>query len=148
MKPLTYSKREWLIMWLLMPPISIILNYSLFGGQYFVNWRVFLLASFPTFLLLILVYISCGMIATVLLNRFPRYQDTFKRIGMGLLAYMLIMVAAITIIYLGYDYVGFLGYEIDWRNYVQALLVGILCNLLATSFNEGASFYYKWRTMA
>jgi sensor histidine kinase YesM len=135
-------------MWLLLPPISIILNYSLFGGQYFINWRVFLLASLPTFLILVLVYISCGMVAAVLLNRFPKYQDTFKRIGLSLLAYILIMVAAVTIIYLGYDYIAFLGYEINWSNYVQVLLIGVLCNLLATSFNEGASFYDKWRTMA
>jgi sensor histidine kinase YesM len=147
MKPGTYYKKEWIIMWLILPPSAIILNCCLFGKAYFFNWQVFLLASVPTFLILVLVYISCGMVAAVLLNRFPKYQHTFKRIGLGLLANILIMIAAVTIIFLGYDYVGFLGYEIDLRSYSQVLLVGVLCNLLATSLNEGASFYEKWREM-
>jgi two-component system, LytTR family, sensor kinase len=148
MKPANYSKKEPLIMWLLLPPITIVLNYCLFGKHYFFDWHTFFLASIPTLLILVLLYISCGMVASVLLNRFPKYQHTFKRIGLSLLAYILIMVAAVTILFLGYDYIGFLGYEIDWRSYVQVLLIGILCNMLATSFNEGASFYNKWRDMA
>ena len=148
MKPLTYSRKEWLIMWIIMPPITMLLNYSLFGKDYFFDLRTFLLASLPTFAILVLVYISCGMVATVLLNTFPKYQQTFKRIGLSLLAYILIMVASITILFLGYDYIGFLGYEIDWTAYLQVLTVGVLCNLLATSFNEGAAFYEKWRAIA
>ncbi len=134
-------------MWMILPPIAIALNYSLFGKQYFFDGRSFLLASLPTFLILVVVYISCGMVATVLLNRFPKYQQTFKRIGLGLLAYILIMIAAITILFLGYDYIGFLGYEIDWGDYLEILMIGVLCNLLATSFNEGAAFYEKWRAI-
>ena len=147
MKPLTYSRKKWLIIWLLLP-ITIGLNYTLFGKQYFFNWNIFFLASIPTFLMFAMVYISCGMAASVLLNIFPKYQHTFKRIGFSLLAYILIMVAAVTILFIGYDYIEFFGYEIDWSSYVQVLLIGIVCNMLATSFNEGASFYEKWRDMA
>ena len=146
-KPLTYSKKELLIMVIIMPPISLLLNYFLFGSQYFTNGRTFLLATILTLSVLVLVYISCGMVAVVLLNRFPKYHQTFKRIGLSLVAYIIIMLAAITIIFLGYDYIGFLGYEINWRTYFKVLIVGVTTNILATSLNEGASFYEKWRVM-
>ncbi|MEO5892625.1 MAG: histidine kinase [Ferruginibacter sp.] len=147
MKPLAYSKKEFAIMVIIMPPIALILNYFLFGRQYFQDTRSFILSTLLSLSVLVLVYISCGMVASVLLNRFPKYHQTFKRIGLGLLAYVLIMVAAITIIFLGYDYIGFFGYEINWNTYLKVLMVGILCNVLATSLNEGASFYEKWRVM-
>ncbi len=130
-----------------MPPIALVLNYFLFGSQYFHDARTFILATSLTLSVLVLVYISCGMVAVVLLNRYPKYHQTFKRIGISLLAYIIIMIAAITIIFLGYDYIGFLGYEINWRTYVKVLMVGAVTNVLATSLNEGASFYEKWRVM-
>jgi len=147
MKPLTYSKKELLIMVVLMPPVALMLNYFLFGKQYFQVGRIFLLSTLLTLSVLVLVYISCGMVAAVLLNRYPKYHQTFKRIGLGLLAYIIIMVASITIIFLGYDYIGFLGYEINWNTYGKVLIVGALANVLATSLNEGASFFEKWRVM-
>jgi sensor histidine kinase YesM len=148
MKPLTFSGKEWMIMLILIPPITLLINYFVFGKLYFTNLHYFLYGTGPTFVVLILVYILCGMVASLMLNRLPKYSQTFQRIGLSLLAYVLIMIAGITIIFLGYDYVGFLGYEINWNNYAWAIVIGILCNLLATSFNEGAAFFEKWRTLA
>ncbi|MEO6734493.1 MAG: histidine kinase [Ferruginibacter sp.] len=147
MKPLSYSTKEFLIMVIIMPPIALVLNYFLFGPAYFMDGRTFSLATLLTLAVLVLVYISCGMVAVVLLNRFPKYHQAIKRIGLSLVAYVIIMVAAITIIFLGYDYIGFLGYEINWHTYFKVLLVGFTCNVLATSLNEGAAFYEKWRVM-
>jgi sensor histidine kinase YesM len=132
---------------MIMPPVALVLNYFLFGKQYFLDARIFILSTLLSLSVLVLVYISCGMVATVLLNRFPKYHQTFKRIGLSLLAYIIIMIAAITIIFLGYDYIGFLGYEINWNTYGKVLMVGVMSNVLATSINEGASFYEKWRVM-
>ena len=57
----------------------------------------------------------------------------------------IMMAAAISILFWGYDYIGFLGYEINMVKYFWALIVGSFCNLLATSFNEGAAFFERWR---
>ena len=135
-------------MLILIPPVSMLMNYSLFGKLYFTELHYFLYATGPTLLTLFLVYMLCGMVANIMLNRLPRYSQTFQRIGLSLMVYVLIMIAGITIIFLGYDYIGFLNYELNWKNYGWALVVGILCNLLATSFNEGAAFYEKWQTLA
>jgi LytS/YehU family sensor histidine kinase len=57
------------------------------------------------------------------------------------------MVAAVTVLYYGYEYVGIQGMPVKLENYPWVLIVGASCNLLATSFNEGAAFYEKWREM-
>lgn len=145
MRPLAYSRKEWLIALILLPPFALILNYVLFGNKYFSAWGSFFLASLVTTLVIFIVYICCGMIATVMRNRFPKYSQTFRRIAFSLLIYVAMMWAAISVLFWGYDYIGYLGYEINMVKYVWALVVGAFCNLLATSFNEGAAFFEKWR---
>jgi len=120
------------------------MNYVMFGSKYFSSLKNFLLATVLTLAIILLTYISCGMVAIMLSNRYPKYSQTFKRISIGLVAYVAIMAAAISIIFWGYDYIGFLGYQLNTNQYAWCLLIGIFCNLLATSLNEGASFYEKW----
>jgi len=134
-------------MLVIMPPIAIFISAIVFGRRYFSDWKTFLVGTLPALIILMIVYILCGMVAGIMFNRFPKYSQTFKRIGLSLIIYVLIMTAGITIIFVGYDYTGFLGYEMNWSNYFIALAVGIVCNLLATSFNEGAAFFEKWRTL-
>jgi LytS/YehU family sensor histidine kinase len=87
------------------------------------------------------------MIAVVLSNRYPKYSQTFKRISIGLVIYIMIMVAAISIIFWGYDYMNFLGYHMNLNQYAWCVIIGVFLNILATSLNEGAAFFEKWRRM-
>jgi sensor histidine kinase YesM len=147
MKTLSYSGKERLIGVLIIPPVAIIINYFVFGSVYFDNLRNFLVPTLVSATIVLIIYILCSMIATILLNRFPKYSQTFKRIGLELLCFVAIMVAAVTVLYYGYEYVGIQGMPVKLENYPWVLIVGASCNLLATSFNEGAAFYEKWREM-
>jgi len=146
-RPLSYSKKESLIAIIFLPPFAFLLNYVMFGREYFSSLKNFTLATILTLAIILLTYISCGMVAIVLSNRYPKYSQTFKRISIGLVAYVAIMAAAISIIFWGYDYIGFLGYQLNMNQYAWCLLIGIFCNVLATSLNEGAAFYEKWRKL-
>jgi LytS/YehU family sensor histidine kinase len=85
------------------------------------------------------------MVATMLRNRFPKYSQTFKRIAIGLGIYIALMVTALSIIFWGYDYLGLMGYQINLNRYVWTLIIGAICNIMATSLNEGAAFFERWR---
>ena len=146
-RPLSYSKKERLIAVIFLPPFAFVLNYVMFGNDYFSSLKNFLLATILTFAIIMLTYVSCGMVATMLSNRYPKYSETFKRISIGMIVYVAIMTAAISIIFWGYDYIGFLGYQLNKSQYAWCLIVGIFCNLLATSLNEGVAFYEKWRRL-
>jgi sensor histidine kinase YesM len=144
-RPFSYSKKEGLIAAIFLPPFAFLLNYVMFGAKYFASLKNFLLATILTFAIILLCYISCGMIASVLNNRYPKYSQTFKRISIGIAVYVAIMSASISIIFWGYDYISFLGYQLNPTQYAWCLVIGIFCNILATSLNEGAAFYDKWR---
>jgi sensor histidine kinase YesM len=144
-KPLSYSRKEWVMAVILMPPFALLLNFVLFGIQYFSTLRNFLIPTGITLAVITLVYVCCGMVATMLRNRFPKYSQTFRRIAIGLGIYITIMIAALSIIFWGYDYIGFMGYQINLDKYVWTLIVGIFCNIMAISLNEGAAFFERWR---
>lgn len=144
-KPLSYSKKEWVIAMILMPPFAILLNFVLFGTQYFSSLKNFLVPTGITLSVITLLYICCGMVAVMLRNRFPKYSQTFKRIAIGLCIYIALMIAGLSIIFWGYDYIGFMGYQINLNRYAFTLIVGAICNILATSLNEGAAFFERWR---
>src|SRR5690349_13745254 len=102
MKTLSYNSKERLIGVLILPPVAIIINYFIFGSAYFDGWRQFLGPTLVTITVVLIVYILCSMVATILLNRFPNYSQALKRIGLELLCFIAIMAAAITILFYGY----------------------------------------------
>src|SRR5205085_11006658 len=73
------------------------------------------------------------------------YRQVFKKIGIEILCFIAVTAVAITILFYGYDYIGIEGMPVKMENYIWVLVTGVICNLLSTSFNEGAAFYEKWR---
>jgi sensor histidine kinase YesM len=145
MKPMSYSKKDWMVAVFILPPLSMLLNYAMFGIQYFSSLKNFLIATFITLGVITIVYIICSIVALRLRNRFPKYSQASKRISIGLTIYIVILATAISIIFWGYDYIGFMGYRISYTQYTYALIIGIFGNIMATSLNEGAAFYERWR---
>lgn len=145
MKPFKYNSKEILIGILILPPVAIIINYFIFGNNYFDNFRQFIIPTLISTAIIFIVYILCSMVATIMLNRFPKYSQALKRIGIELLLFIVIMIAAITILFYGYDYIGIEGMPVKIVNYPWVVIVGAACNLLATSLNEGTAFFEKWR---
>lgn len=144
---LNYSSKEKLIGWIIVPPIAVVMNMALFGNAYFQTTANFIFPTLITTAVIWVVYILCGMIAIILQNRYPGYRDTFRRIGISLLAFVGITIVATTVLFYGYDYINLAGLQVRMSRYLVVLLVGIACNILATSLNEGASFFEKWRKL-
>lgn len=144
---LKFSSKERIIGFIIVPPVAVVMNSVLFGSAYFNSWLSFLLPTLLSSIVIFFVYILCGMVATMLQNRFPKYSQTFKRIGLELLYFVIITVVSITILFYGYDYMHLVGLKVKMNNYPWVLVVGATCNLLATSLNEGAAFFEKWRKL-
>ncbi|HEX7847994.1 MAG TPA: histidine kinase [Chitinophagaceae bacterium] len=144
---LNFSSKERLIGLIIIPPVAVVMNTVLFGAAYFNHWLRFLLPTIITSLVVAVVYTLCGMVATMMQNRFPKYSQTFKRIGLELVYFFIITIAAITILFYGYDYTNIAGLEVKMSNYPWVLVVAVSCNLLATSLNEGAAFFEKWQKL-
>jgi sensor histidine kinase YesM len=142
-----YSSKERLIGAILIPPMAFALNCMIFGSAYFNSLQNFLWPTLITMAMVLVLYTLCSMITVVLSNHFPLYSQTFKRIGIAILCYVIITIIGITILFFGYDYIRVMGLSVKMINYPWMVVVGITGNLLFTSFNEGASFYEKWRKL-
>ncbi len=144
---LNFSSKEAQIGFIVTPVMAVIMNWVIFGSDYFSSFEKFIFPTLITTAVIFIVYMLCGMVAAMLLNRFPDYSQTFKRIGLELISFILIMVVAITILFFGYDYAKVAGLLVRMDKYPWVLAVGAGCNLVATSLNEGASFFEKWRKL-
>ena len=121
MKTLNYSSKERLIALLVIPPVAIAINFFVFGAAYFDGFGHFVLPSLVTSTVVLIIYILCSMIATIMLNRFPNYSQVFKKIGLELLCFMGITAAAVTVLFYGYDYIGIEGMPVKMENYIWVL---------------------------
>src|SRR5436189_2745803 len=139
LKTLYYSSKERLIALLVIPPVAITMNFFVFGAAYFDSLHHFLLPSLVTSTVVLILYILFSMIATIMLNRFPKYSQVFKKIGIEILCFISITAVAVTVLFYGYDYIGIEGMPVKMENYVWVLITGVVCNLLSTSFNEGVA---------
>jgi sensor histidine kinase YesM len=142
-----YSSKERLIGAIFIPPMAFALNCMIFATAYFRSWQHFLWPTLITLAMVLVLYTLCSMITVVLSNHFPLYSQTFKRIGIAIVSYVVISIIGITILFFGYDYIRVMGLPVKMSNYPWMVVVGITGNLLFTSFNEGASFYEKWRKL-
>ena len=142
---LSYSTKEKWIGAALVFPIAIVINYFIFGNSYFQTFNGFIWPTLITAFIVGGIYLVCSMIASMLQTRFPTYRQTFKRIGIGMGLFILVTFIAISILFYGYDYLGLNGLDVIMENYWWVVVVGIVFNLLATSLNEGAAFFEKWR---
>jgi|SRR6218665_207655 len=144
---LNYSSKERLIGAIIIPPVAFALNCMLFGAAYFKSLQHFLWPTLISMAMVLVLYTLCSMVTIILTNHFPLYSQTFKRIGIAILCYVVITVIGITILFFGYDYIRVMGLLVKMGNYPWMVVIAIVTNLLATSFNEGASFYEKWRKL-
>ncbi len=139
------SRLEWVSFIALMPFLAILLNYLLFGDEFFSNGRIWLF-SFPVVFLL--GYFSWhAQIAMMhwLRARFPDIRQTSLRLT-------ILAVAQISLVYLtnralfhGYDAFEFLDYQLNLQNFRIALYLGIGLTMVATAMWEADYILKQWK---
>jgi len=143
-----YTRKDWIIISVLMPPAVMAINYWIFGTRYFRESGIFWWSTGISASLAFISWLLQIVVAIKLQKKFPRYSDTIKRLAIALSLYILITSATISIVFWSYDYVHFFNYKIDWSRYTWALGTGILVDVLAASFHEAAAFYERWKKAA
>ncbi len=139
------SRLEWVSFIALMPFLTILLNYLLFGDEFLGNGRIWLF-SFPVVFLL--GYFSWhAQIAMMhwLRARFPDIRQTSLRLT-------ILAVAQISLVYLtsralfhGYDAFEFLDYQLNVQNFRMALYLGIGLTMVATAMWEADYILKQWK---
>jgi Histidine kinase len=143
-----YTRKDWLIISILLPPVIVVINYWIFASRYFKEATIFwwstaisLVVGFASWQIQILVAIK-------LQKKYPGYHQTFKRLFVAVLSYIIITCATISFIFWVYDHFHFFNYKLNCTNLTWALIAGIITDILGASFHEGVAFYEKWKRAA
>lgn len=140
-----YTRKDWIIISVLMPPVVLVVNYWIFGSRYFTESGIFWWSTSITSIIAFISWLLQIIVAIRLQKRFPAYSDTVKRLSIAVPLYILITSLTIYLVFGAYDYYSFFNYKIDWRRLTWAMVTGVLVDVLAASFHEAAAFYERWR---
>jgi two-component system, LytTR family, sensor kinase len=142
MKP---SKLEWISFFGIMPLLCILLNQLLFGSRQWHDPKVWLL-SFP------IIYLEgfCSWYLHILVMHWLRVALPGTRqtgLRLTLLGFSHVTLISLTYIslFVGYDAVHFLGYNLQTPNLMIALYSGVGLTMVATSMWEAEYTFKQWK---
>jgi len=139
-----YTKKDLWIFLGVMPPLVILFNFLLYGKRLFTDLSVFVFAGIVTGVILTIVYQCLTWVAVTVRNRFYKDSDLIKRMALAMFLIVLISELTLTIVFLGYDYFHFMGYELNETSYQWSLGIMAIVNIFVTLLHEGVSGFEKW----
>lgn len=142
----TFHAKDFTVLVASMLPMGILLNYFLYNKAYFDSPGRFILTTLITFIYLGAAFLTYGLVAISLRNRFPEDRQMFKRLAICLSIFFLMSAVYISLLLLAYDYVHFYGYEYNDIDFTKGYVTLITVNVFLTFLNEGISRFEKFRT--
>ena len=145
MKSAQYTSKDTQILFAVLIPMTVLLNYVLFGNRYFGELQVLILGSIITFVILGISWMAHGWVAVTLRNRLPLEEETNKRLFIAICLFSLMTGITLTLVFWGYDYISLFGYTLDEKKFTGAYIVGFVANIFVTLLHEGVYRFEKWK---
>jgi two-component system, LytTR family, sensor kinase len=140
-----YSGKDYMVLAVILLPLTIIINAVLFGIQYFQNWLFFLSSTVITAVAFSLYFTLCGMIAVLMKNRFPYEHQATLKITLMILTFVTMTGLFLLLLFRGYEAVRFFGYRFNEHGFVWAYISMAIVNIFLTLLLEGISRFEDWR---
>jgi len=139
-----YTSKDNAILVATMGPMAVVLNYILFGSSYFYNIQKFLIGTASAFLILSGAFITYGLVAISLRNRFPNENQLYKRLLICISLFALMTAVIISLILRGYEHFGFLDYTYSENDFAVSYAAFFVVNVFLTFLNEGIYQFEKY----
>ncbi|HYE55026.1 MAG TPA: histidine kinase [Chitinophagaceae bacterium] len=140
-----YSGKDNLVMLLVMPAFTVVINSTILGWQYFSSWQVFLLATTLTLIGGCLDFIFCGFVAVTLKQRFPHEQELMKRLTLMILTFLIVTGLFLYALFRGFESIDIFHYRFDESAFVWSYFSMGILNIFLTFLMEGISRYNDWK---
>lgn len=140
-----FHAKDFTVLVATMLPMGILLNYFFYGDAYFSSASQFTITTFITFLYVGTAFLTYGIVAILLRNRFPEDRQLFKRLLICLGIFFLMSAVYISVLLLGYDHFHFYGYDYLENDFTKGYLTLITVNIFLTFLNEGISRFEKYK---
>jgi two-component system, LytTR family, sensor kinase len=108
-----YTKKDWLIISILLPPTIMAINFLLFGKRYISDGEFFLWSTLVSLAIGFASWMSQILVAIELQKKYPHYHQTFKRLLICISLYILISTSTVTAVFWGYEYIDYFQYQVN-----------------------------------
>ncbi|MFT3824397.1 MAG: histidine kinase [Chitinophagaceae bacterium] len=147
MKMPYYTQKDKWIITIFLPPAILLINSLIFGNRYWMQPGLFMGATIISGAIGLFSWHLQIIVAVQMQQRYPAYHQTFRRITISILWYMLITTITIILVFTLYHSISWFQYQVSLSHLAWAVTTGIITDLLGASFHEGAAFYEKWKRM-
>ena len=140
-----YSGKDTRVMAAVVPLFSVMINFIIFGKEYFLDLHLFLSATIIAGIGFTIDFILCGWVAVSMKHRFPREEQILKRLTVMILTFLVITALFLYALFRVYELVPFFYKAFDeWAFAWSFFAMGII-NIFLTFLMEGISRYENWK---
>lgn len=140
-----YSGKDYIVLVVVILPITIAINSLIFGSRYFVHAGIFIPATIFTGIWFSLDFVLCGIIAESLKKRMPRGADTPRRLFYMILAFVAMSGLFLFVAFNGYEAFSSFRYSFNLNGFIWAYVFMSIMNIFLTLLIEGIHRYNSWR---
>lgn len=141
-----YDLNDGLIVPMICLPLAVILNSIYFSSLYFSSAGFFLISTFISFTELALNFFCCALVAYMLLQRFPKPEEVFKKLAFMITTFLLISVFLKFLLFKAYSVMPLFKTELNESRLAWVCLsISVACIFFAFLI-EGIDRYEAWQS--
>ena len=139
-----YSGKDYLVLTIVILPLTIALNSIIFGSRYFTG-NIFLLATVLTALIFSIDFTICGALALLLKRRMPDEEQTPRRLFLMIVCFVALSGLFLLTVFHGYETLPSFNYTFNEKGFIWAYVSMAIINIFLTLLIEGIYRYNNWR---
>jgi sensor histidine kinase YesM len=140
-----YTSKDYQVLAITLGPITLAINWVIFGMGYFTDWKTLLFATPVTAIVFALDFIMCSRVAVLMKERFPNEIDTGTKVALMITCFMMLTGITLLVLFRGYESLPFLGYTFDPSRFAWAFIGMSIMNIFFTFVHEGIARYESWK---
>jgi len=140
-----YNGKDNIVMMLVVIPFTVIINSIILGSSYFLNWKIFLLATVISFVATCIDFMLCGFIAVALKKRFPEESRLFLRLSLMIFTFLLISGLFLYSLFYGFELIALFNYRFNENAFIWSYYALGIFNIFITFLMEGIARFKDWK---
>ncbi|MBK8568274.1 MAG: histidine kinase [Saprospiraceae bacterium] len=139
-----FIKNNWVEL-LIVPPVLLGVGYFMYGDSYFSSWGNFWRMTLPWVIFGIMASSACRWWRQVMLNRFEKTDDWWKRLIFSILGYLTFHFILISALYFLLIKSPLFEIGLSQDRFYIVVIVNFSTLIIITTFYEGITFFEKWK---
>lgn len=140
-----YTSKDYVVLTILILPITLIINSVIFGGGYYTDWKRFGFTTIVTAAVFCINFTICGWVAVQMKKRFPSEKQVSIRLTLMILSFVLLTGLFFFFLFRGYETFPFLKYSFNEQGFIWAYMGMAIINVFITLLMEGIARFESWK---